>query len=59
VVSKIGTRFLISAGVRILRAMRTFCLWVGSFHETAKVVNSLQVSTAGLTRCRQYSPSFP
>jgi len=33
--------------------------FLGSFHETAKVVNSLQVSTAGMTRCRQSSPSFP
>ena len=29
----------------------------GSFHETAKVVNSIRVSTAGITRCRQSEPS--
>ena len=29
----------------------------GSFHETAKVVNSVRVSTAGITRCRQSEPS--
>jgi len=32
---------------------------MGSFHETAKVVNSLQVSPAGMTRCRPSAPSFP
>ena len=31
--------------------------FLGSFHETAKVVNSVRVSTAGITRCRQSEPS--
>ena len=31
--------------------------FLGSFHETAKVVNSLRVSTAGITRCGQSEPS--
>ena len=31
-------------------------IW-GSFHETAKVVNSLRVPTAGIARCRQSLPS--
>jgi len=30
---------------------------MGSFHETAKVVNSLRVSTAGITQCRHNEPS--
>jgi hypothetical protein len=33
--------------------------FINSFHETAKVVNSLQVSPAGMTRCRPSAPSFP
>ena len=55
-------------GLETLHAMKTaksdffskkYCLDIGSFHETAKVVNSLQVSTAGMMRCRQSSPAFP